>query len=193
MADMKTIVLASNNPVKIRATLNGFQRMFPHEEFRLETVSVPSGVNAQPLSDQEAFLGAWNRARNAAQLLEEADYWVGIEGGLQETGGEMAAFAWVVVCSLDWVGKGRTGTFFLPGKVADLIRQGRELGEADDIVFNCSNSKQDSGAVGLLTGNVIDRVQLYEQAVILALVPLKNIELYFPPKPSDQGLTCPTV
>ena len=59
-----------------------------------------------------------------------------------------------------------------------MIRQGKELGEADDIVFNRANSKQDNGAVGLLTDNVIDRAQLYEQAVILALIPFKNEALY---------------
>ena len=41
-----------------------------------------------------------------------------------------------------------------------------------------SNSKQDNGAVGLLTDSVIDRAQLYEQAMILALIPFKNEILY---------------
>ena len=45
-------------------------------------------------------------------------------------------------------------------------------------MFNRSNSKQDVGAVGILTGNVIERVSLYEHAVILALVPFKNQALY---------------
>ncbi len=76
------------------------------------------------------------------------------------------------------IGKGRTGTFFIPPPVADLIRQGKELGEADDIIFQRNNSKQENGAVGLLTGNVIDRKNLYEQAVILALIPFKNSILY---------------
>jgi non-canonical (house-cleaning) NTP pyrophosphatase len=52
------------------------------------------------------------------------------------------------------------------------------LGEADDIVFGRSNSKQKEGAIGLLTGNVVDRAGLYEHAVILALVPFKNVALY---------------
>jgi len=85
---------------------------------------------------------------------------------------------WVVVRSGDRVGKARTGTFFLPAPVADLVRQGKELGEADDIIFGRSNSKQENGAIGLLTGNVIDRTQLYEHAVVLALVPFKNVGLY---------------
>ena len=90
----------------------------------------------------------------------------------------MTAFAWIVVRSKRGVGKSRTGTFVLPPAVAQLIRQGRELGEADDIVFNRANSKQDNGAVGILTGDVIDRTQLYEQAIILALAPFKNEAVY---------------
>ena len=30
---MKTIIIASSNPVKARAALNGFRRMFPAEPF----------------------------------------------------------------------------------------------------------------------------------------------------------------
>jgi non-canonical (house-cleaning) NTP pyrophosphatase len=58
------------------------------------------------------------------------------------------------------------------------IHRGRELGDADDIVFGKTNSKQENGAIGILTGDVVDRAQLYEHAVILALVRFKNPELY---------------
>lgn len=172
------IVLASKNPVKARAALNAFGRMFPEETFELTPVSVASGVEDQPASDQETFQGAINRAHNAAQMIPQADFWVGIEGGISDQDGEMNAFAWVVVLSNGQIGKSRTGTFSLPRKVAELVRQGRELGEADDIVFGETNSKQESGAVGLLTQNVVDRTGLYEQAVVLALIPLKNPHLY---------------
>ncbi len=175
---MKKIVLASNNPVKIQAALNGFQRMVPGEEFAVESVSVPSGVSNQPYSDQETITGAANRASRAAHVVPMADYWIGIEGGIQEWLEEIVAFAWVVVKDRRLTGKGRTGTFFLPDEVARLVRQGKELGEADDIVFGRVNSKQENGAVGLLTGNVIDRAKFYEEAVILALIPFKNPDLY---------------
>jgi len=175
---MKTIALASSNPVKIRATLNGFRRMFPQEEFQVEGLVVPSGVPAQPMSDEETLRGAMLRAEAVSTLATGADYWVGIEGGVEDAGGEMSAFAWVVVRSGGLTGKARTGAFFLPPPVAELVRQGRELGEADDVVFGRSNSKQENGAIGLLTGNVIDRAGLYEHAVILALVVFKNVDLY---------------
>jgi inosine/xanthosine triphosphatase len=175
---MKRIVIASHNPVKVEATVNGFQRMFPAESFTAETVSVTSGVVDQPDSDVMTLQGAFNRAQNAAKVRPAADYWVGLEGGVAEIYGEMAAFAWIVVKSSQITGRGRTGTFFLPDCLAELVRRGEELGQADDIVFNRSGSKREEGAIGLLTGNAIDRTGLYEHAVLLALVPFKNRKLF---------------
>ena len=177
---MKTIVIASQNPVKIEAARSGFETMFPGETFKVRSVSVLSGVGKQPMSSQETLQGARNRARNARRALPQADYWVGIEGGIELINGEMAAFAWIFVLSQKGEGKSQTGTFFLPSEVAELIRQGKELGDADDIVFKRSNSKQKDGAIGILTSNVIDRTSLYQHAVVLALVPFKNPEFYVP-------------
>lgn len=177
---MKKIIIASKNPVKINATLNGFQKMFPGEQFEIESIIVPSGVSDQPKSDLETFSGAWNRADNASKEMRDADFCVGIEGGIEEKDSYMEAFAWIVIKTNDGgFGKGRTGTFFLPPQIAALIKQGKELGEADDIVFGTTNSKQENGSVGILTNNVIDRTKYYTEAVILALIPFKNKKLYF--------------
>jgi inosine/xanthosine triphosphatase len=176
---VKIIVLASHNPVKAQAALAGFRRMFPEQEFELQMSAADSGVSAQPFSSDETLSGARNRTHTARQTQPEADFWVGIEGGVEPHGAELSAFAWVVVLAKNGVeGKGRTGTFFLPPAVAALIHQGKELGEADDIVFAQINSKQKNGAIGILTGDVIDRAALYEPAVIMALVPFRNPEYY---------------
>jgi inosine/xanthosine triphosphatase len=175
---MTTLVIASTNPIKVHAAVNGFRRLFPDTEVNVVTVSVPSGVAHQPLSDEETLRGALNRSSNARRVHPDDDYWIGVEGGVQTLNAELAAFAWIVIQSATLVGKARTGTFFLPPAVAELIRQGKELGEADDIIFGRSNSKQENGAVGLLTNNAIDRMQLYEHAMILALIPFKNEHLY---------------
>ena len=75
-------------------------------------------------------------------------------------------------------GKARTASFFLPEKISELIDEGIELGEADDIVFGLRDSKKKNGAVGILTKNVTDRAKYYSEAVILALIPFINEELY---------------
>jgi inosine/xanthosine triphosphatase len=175
---LKKVVVASLNPVKRNAALAGLQRMFPAGKFSVEVVSVPSGVADQPMSDSETLEGALNRVNNARESMPEADFWIGIEGGVAYIGGELTAFAWVVVRSKELLGKARSGAFFLPQAVTELVEQGIELGTADDMVFQKTNSKQQGGAIGILTANALDRQQLYEQAVMLALVPFKNEQLY---------------
>lgn len=176
---MTRIVVASQNPVKIQAALSGFQRSFPAETYTAEGVTVASGVGDQPMTDAATRRGATNRAQNARTAQPNADYWVGIEGGVEPVGGELHCFAWAVVLGRDRVGASRTATFILPREVAELVRDGLELGEADDRVFGRSNSKQQNGAVGLLTGDVIDRAAYYEHALIMALIPFKNLNLNF--------------
>lgn len=175
---MKKIIVASHNPVKIQATLDGFTQMFPDEQFEIEGVSAASEVGDQPANDDETYRGAYNRAANAAKAVPEADFWVGVEGGIEDKNHDMESFAWVVVRSKDQIGKGKTGIFFLPPRVAELIREGKELGEADDIVFGQTNSKQANGAIGLLTHNVITRKTFYVTAVVTALIPYVHAELY---------------
>lgn len=182
---MKTLVVASTNPVKIQAALEGFRRMFPPNpfganEFSARGVAVPSDVTDQPMTDAETLQGALNRAANARRADPDADYWVGIEGGVED-GSALQAFAWIVVTDGKQTGKSRTATFDLPEEVSALVRQGIELGHADDQVFGRANSKRTNGSVGLLTGDVIDRTAYYVHAVILALIPFRNPDLTFTP------------
>ncbi|KAF0110847.1 MAG: putative non-canonical purine NTP phosphatase [Chloroflexi bacterium] len=175
---MNIISVASINPVKLEATLAGFKRMFPRKSFEVRAVKIPAPVSDQPMTDEETLEGAEARALHAMELTPEADYWVGIEGGVMDRGSHLSGFAWVVILSEGKRGIGRSGEFFLPENVAELVRQGVELGEADDRVFSRNNSKQTNGAIGLLTGDAIDRLNLYIPAVIFALIPFKNPDLY---------------
>ena len=171
--------VGSTNEVKVSAVKEIIKDYAHLEDAAVEGVKTDSGVSDQPMSDDETLRGATNRANNVSNLAIDADYWVGIEGGLEQINGEMEAFAWVVVKSKNGkLGRGRTGSFFLPKKVAELIKQGMELGDADDIVFGVTNSKQINGAVGILTRDVLTRTTYYEPAVILALIPFKNETLY---------------
>ena len=176
---MKKLIVASTNPVKLSAARAGFEKMFPQELVEICGVSVASGVSDQPKSDAEVLQGAWNRAHGASDAAENGDFYIGIEGGVEEKHDGMEAFAWTVVKSKHGTyGRGRTGSFLLPPAIADLIRQGKELGEADDIVFGRRNSKQENGAIGILTDNAIDRARFYADAVALAFIPFKNEDLY---------------
>ena len=175
---MKKVIVASKNPVKIQCSRLAFEKVFPQESFEFIGLSVPSGVSDQPMTDEETLQGAINRTKNARDASPEADFWIGIEGGIDRTEKQMDAFAWVYVATANAEGQARTATFQLPPKIVALIDEGMELGHADDLVFKRENSKHKSGAVGILTHGLINRAQYYEPAVVLALIPLSNPELY---------------
>ena len=175
---MKNVIIASKNPVKINSVKIAFDQMFPSDVFEFNEIEVSSDVSDQPLSDSETLQGAINRSNNAKSKHADADYWVGIEGGVDKKDNQMEVFAWIFIQSNDLEGKARTATFNLPKKIIELIDSGMELGDANDIVFNRKNSKQKNGAVGILTGDLIDRERYYTHAITMALIPFKNIDLY---------------
>jgi inosine/xanthosine triphosphatase len=181
MSDKLQFVVGSTNPVKVGCVAEAASLFWPGAV--TIGVETDSGVSAQPRSDQEMLTGAHNRA---AQALEKyavtnagASFGIGIEGGVIDTADGMWAYAWVVVQGSDGrIGKGQTGRFLLPDPIAQLIRGGMELGEADDIFFGRENSKQREGAVGILSNGHITRHQLYQPAVTFALFRFIHQEFY---------------
>lgn len=174
---MIRIVVASKNPVKIEAVEEGLSALIS-DEIELIGVSVESGVSDQPMSEVETLKGASNRVMRAMNLFPGYDYYVGLEGGVEQHAAGLMAFAWMVISNDKTIGKARTASFFLPPEVAKLVHEGMELGHADDIVFRKSNSKQQNGAIGLLTNDAITRKSLYLPAVQMAYIPFLNPELY---------------
>ncbi|CAN5368539.1 inosine/xanthosine triphosphatase [soil metagenome] len=176
---MKKIMVASMNPVKINATGAGFRRMFPDDDFSVEGTAVESGVKEQPIGSDETYQGALNRLTSVQARSTDVDYWVAIEGGVEIHGDDIEVSAWIIIKSKDGrSGKAKSAMFVLPSEMAQHVRNGKEVGTATDIVFGQKNSKQGGGSIGVLTNDVITRTSYYEEAVICALVPFKNPELY---------------
>lgn len=188
------VVVGSKNPVKLEAARRGVARAFPGVEVEVRGVQVPSGVSDQPLDDEETRRGARGRVDAAVRAVPDADLWIGMEGGLDRIRSasnhdpgrdRLFAFAWVAIrrrgaggSESVRRGESRTANFELPPAVAELVRGGMELGEADDRVFGRNGSKSEEGAVGLLTRGLVARADLYAPAVLLALVPFLRRDLF---------------
>ena len=172
------VYIASENPVKIEATREGFQAVFPGQDFSCQGFSVPSGVPDQPMSDEETYRGAANRAKFLQTRYPNADYWVGIEGGTCPANPTTEAFAWIVVRNARQTGQARSASFPLPPDVVRLLDMGIELGLANDKVFSQYGSKLKGGAVGSLTNGAVSRTDLYVQPVKLALIPFIHPQLF---------------
>src|ERR1051325_2149313 len=143
--------VGSENPVKVGCVKEAVAEFWPAA--RAVGISTNSLVSVQPTSEREMYTGAFNRARQALSKITGAHYGVGLEGGVLDTEDGMWAFAWVVIVDAHGrIGKGKTGHFLLPEGVARIVREeGVELGEADDRFFGRANSKQQEGAIGLLS------------------------------------------
>ncbi|MFN0112029.1 MAG: inosine/xanthosine triphosphatase [Blastocatellia bacterium] len=169
--------VGSKNPVKINCVAEAVKAFWP-EAYAIG-VATDSGVSAQPESDHEMYVGALNRAQQALEKTAEAAFGVGVEGGTLDAEDGMWAYAWIVVVNRQGrIGKGQSGRFLLPEPIAELVRQGIELGEADDRFFGRSNSKQQDGAIGILSDGVVSRLELYKPAVVFALLPFVHPEFY---------------
>ena len=179
MTNYLTIAVGSKNPVKIESARAGFEAMFPDKSFSAEGYDVASGVSDQPMSSEETLQGATNRAQALRDLCPTADFFVGIEGGIETINNTLIASAWIVVINRSGYSTlGRSGAFPLPPSVKRLVDSGVELGHANDQVFEQHNSKQQGGAVASLTGGVITRHSLYEHAMVLALASFKHPDLF---------------
>jgi len=172
------VVVASRNPAKLRAVSEAFAAQFPDEKTELLSADVASGVGDQPMTDDETRRGARNRANHANEAVPDANFWIGLEGGVAAFDEQLMAFAWMAVKGPGGdISEARSVTLPLPPAVKALMDSGLELGEANDRVFSTVNSKQKGGAYGLLSDGRYTREGIYCQTLIIALIPFVN-ELY---------------
>jgi inosine/xanthosine triphosphatase len=175
---MILISVGSTNPVKVTAVKNAFQKVFKDEKIKVEGLKISSGVSNQPTSDKESIKGATTRAKKSMKLLN-ADFGVGIEGGIQKIGKIWFDCGFVVVINKKGeVGLGSSIRMQTPNKMIKLIKKGMELGEVDDILFKTQNSKQKQGHFGLMTNNLITRESAYQDAVLSALSRFIHPEIF---------------
>jgi inosine/xanthosine triphosphatase len=171
------VTVGSTNPVKTAATLAVLRRVYG-DGVDVESVAVASGVSHQPWGSEEALRGALNRAR-AAQQLNGATLGVGFEGGLLEVEGRVFTCAWCAVARDDGVvGVAGGENVLLPPPVAADVRAGMELGPAMDALTGLYNTKQGSGAIGILTRGILDRQAAYEHLLMMALARLLTPSYY---------------
>ncbi len=170
------IIVGSKNPVKIKGTEEAFSKYY--NNVSVEGTSVP-GAPDQPFGD-ETLEGAKFRAKYL-QEHEEADFYVGMEGGVAEHAGKWLCFAAVVV--MDKQGResfALSPHFPLPDSVAKRLLAGEELGPVMDDVRGETNTKQKDGACGFFTKGRYHRKDQYLSAAVMALSAWQHEALYFP-------------
>ena len=173
---MKTIAIGSKNPVKIAAVRNVALRIW--KDVEIVALDVPSGISHQPSSDDEAIQGALNRAKQSLDRTG-ADLGIGIEGCVVRTNYGTFLSGWAAAISnRGEIGIGSGARLLLPRRIASEIATGKELGPVVDGLVGERNVKQDRGAIGVFTNDLMTRTTATEQSIICALARFLNPQYY---------------
>jgi inosine/xanthosine triphosphatase len=176
LGNVRIVGVGSKNPVKLAAARAVIGRVASGA--RVESVSVESTVRDQPFGDEETITGALARARGAREAVG-GQLGIGIEGGVVDANGSMRTCAWAAVVDVTGrEGVGGSLAMPLPQVVAELVRNGVELGEAMDRLTGERNTKQHQGAVGILTAGLVNRQAAYEVILAYALARFLTPELW---------------
>lgn len=168
------VAVGTTNPVKVDAVRNVFGRIY--KDVTVEPRKVGTGVPDQPFG-AETIQGAINRARNAYRS-GEYDFGVGIEAGLSDVEGYVLDIQFCAIYDPYWTTIGCGSGFQYPPKVLSEVLTGREVGDVMSELSGIPELGQKMGAIGYLSRSMLDRTQLTEQSVLMALIPRINPKLY---------------
>jgi inosine/xanthosine triphosphatase len=184
---MVKVLIVSKNPIKIQASREAFSFFYENPSFTSLEIEdynqIGDYFNSQPIGDVETFEASRKRVKYAQTHHTEFDYYVGIEGGIALAFQKKPRI--IVYCSVGthaFIETVRGCEIPLPHQWYNqlLITTQIELGDLVTEVSGISNIKQKQGAVGFLTNNVVKRVDIIKQSVIMALIPFLQPNLFCP-------------
>lgn len=164
------ILMGTKNQGKIEGVKRAFERYF--ENIEIEGIAVDSEVSAQPIN-KEIIVGARNRVKNVKEYAKkhnlEADYFVASEAGITNLLDDWIDINAVVIENKE--GKQSVGTsqgFPIDEKYIDEITS-TELGKVMDKIFKGHGLNTGKGGISILTHDEISRIDLTENACMMAL------------------------
>lgn len=173
------VLIGTKNSGKIEGAKKAFERYF--EGVEIIGVPVSSEVGDQPLNE-EICLGARNRVKNLKKYAKEnnieVDYYIAVESGITNSlGAYMIINVAVIEDSNGLESVGTASGFPVPDKYVDEIIN-TDLGTVMDRIFNEKNLNVGKGGISFLTHNAVSRIDLTEQAFIMALVKFINDDIW---------------
>ena len=169
------ILMGTKNLGKIEGVKRAFKRYFDNVE--IEGIPVDSEVGAQPIN-KEIVIGARNRVKNVKEYAKknniDADYYVASEAGITDLLDEWIDINTVVIENKE--GKQSVGTsqgFPIDAKYIDEITS-TELGKVMDRIFKRHGLNTGKGGISILTHDEVSRIDLTENACIMALIKFIN-------------------
>lgn len=176
------VAVGTSNPIKVRAVERAFSKFFKDVEVVMRPVI--SKAPPQPIGLTTVIEGAISRSREALRLEEKADFGVGIEAGIIPIPYTISGYMDQQFAAItDRFGRitigGGPAFEYPPIVISRIIKEGIEV---NDIMAEMTGKQRighEEGAIGYFSKNVLNREIITEMAVIMALIPRVNEDLYF--------------
>ena len=173
------VLIATKNPGKVEGASRALKKYF--ENVEITGISAPSNVSEQPIG-RETYQGALNRVNNLISYAKEnnikADLFMAVESGMIEELGFWSITNIAVIKNAEGqIGRGASASFPVPNKLVESIKK-ETLGTVMDNLFSKSDLHNSTGGIGLLTKEALTRIDLTEQAFIMALTQFINKEIW---------------
>ena len=172
------IAIGTLNKAKNAAVQNVVNSVWSDAEFI--SIETDSGISSQPLDDEETIKGAINRAKHALSKTD-AEYGIGLEGGVHSTKHGMFLHGWVAIIDKNHnIGLGQSASIQLPKKIEERILNGEELGPIIQELMKDDKDtiRHNEGTNGILTNGLYTRVKEFEDATRCALAKFVSKDWY---------------
>ena len=135
-----------------------------------------SGVSDMPLSIEETMQGAKNRANSLLAQGVDADYYVGIEGGVSRFGDKAYLFGTVYVQNREGEGHfGISPMIEVPSSIDHMLYvEGKELGPVMAKLSGKVDIRSENGSMGAWSEDMFTRKDEFEVAMKAAMAPFFN-------------------
>ncbi len=173
------IGVGTSNEMKVKASVKAMRLLCGS----VEAIPIPvEGLKPQPVGFRELLRGALVRAATALERAS-ADYGVGVEAGpVLVEGVPVELQVAAIVDREGCVSIGFSQGFMLPSVWTDRVLEGVELGDIASKELKRPGIGVRQGLIAYLTSGLISRGDLTFDALVMALVPRLNPQLYKLPR-----------
>jgi len=180
MTNIKVLV-ASKNPVKIKATTDAFLLYFKNPIIDSQEVVVPTANASQPIGEDQTSEHSRFRVIQARENYPGYDYYVGIEGGVVKVDSNNARIVvYSSIGSNSAIETIRGCGIPLPFEWYNALTTHKyhELGDLAEQKSGVPDIKKKQGVVGFFSQNYVTRYDVLKQSLIMALVPFLNPSIF---------------
>jgi inosine/xanthosine triphosphatase len=176
-----TVAVGTLRKPKLQAVEKAFHALpfFADKEIEIIPCDVLSGVSDMPISREEGLSGAYNRAWNCRKKGVEADFYVGMEGGMEKI--EINHKDHYFLNFYNYITDGHQDSYSgatlaeLPENVVyAVLEEGKEIGEVFDKMVSKEDIRSHHGAIGEITFGIIQREDAFYFGLVPALSKLIN-------------------